>query len=63
MHGLEAEKGTLLDDDNKLEVFFKQMIQMCLWRVLSVMFMYYPDTCIRGNATVPQPHFTRKYSD
>ncbi|KAI0049733.1 DUF89 domain-containing protein [Auriscalpium vulgare] len=31
MHDLEAEKDTLASDPDKLEVLFREMIQMCLW--------------------------------
>ncbi len=31
MHELEKEKNTVRSDDVKLEVFFRQMIQMSLW--------------------------------
>lgn len=38
MHDLEAEKGVLMSDDDKLEVFFKQVIQMSLWLVHSIIY-------------------------
>lgn len=31
MHEIEKEKNTVRSDDVKLEVFFRQMIQMSLW--------------------------------
>ncbi|KAI0316951.1 DUF89 domain-containing protein [Amylostereum chailletii] len=31
MHELEAEKEALISDPDKLEVIFREMIQMCLW--------------------------------
>ena len=31
MHEIEKEKDTIRSDDTKLEVFFRQMIQMSLW--------------------------------
>ena len=31
MHELETRKGSFVDDQEKLGVLFKEMIQMCLW--------------------------------
>jgi hypothetical protein len=31
MNELESQKATLESDPAKLEVLFKEMIQMCLW--------------------------------
>lgn len=39
MHDLESEKKELVDDPEKLEVLFKEMIQMCLWYVLLCSFV------------------------
>ena len=33
MHDLEAEKDALEADPDKLEVIFREMVQMCLWQV------------------------------
>ncbi|KAI6102943.1 DUF89 domain-containing protein [Pisolithus sp. B1] len=35
MHELETEKKKLVDDPGKLSVLFKEMVQMCLWCVLT----------------------------
>jgi damage-control phosphatase, subfamily III len=33
MHELQDQKATVESDPDKLEVLFKEMIQMCLWCV------------------------------
>lgn len=35
MHELEAEKDVLESDPDKLEVIFREMVQMSLWYVRS----------------------------
>jgi hypothetical protein len=39
MHELESEKVKLQGDPDKLEVLFKEMIQMCLWLVCILVFV------------------------
>ena len=39
MHELESEKAKLEGDPDKLEVLFKEMIQMCLWLVCIFLFV------------------------
>lgn len=35
MHELEDQKDTLVGDADKLQVLFKEMVQICLWYVFS----------------------------
>lgn len=39
MHELESEKAKFEGDPDKLEVLFKEMIQICLWLVSIFVFM------------------------
>jgi hypothetical protein len=53
MHELESQKLTLRSDPDKLDVLFKEMIQICLWWVdLAVCPIMALTSHHRGNATV-----------
>jgi hypothetical protein len=53
MHELESQKSTLRSDPDKLDVLFKEMIQICLWWVdLAVCPIMALTSHHRGNATV-----------
>jgi hypothetical protein len=39
MYELESEKVKLQEDPDKLEVLFREMIQMCLWLVFISVFV------------------------
>lgn len=52
MHELEAEKDVVRNDREKHAVLFKEMVQMCLWCVMSLLIGDRTDVERRGNATV-----------
>ena len=53
MHEIEDQKAILESDPDKLEVLFKEMVQMCLWWVhLNLRLLIALISDHRGNATV-----------
>jgi len=54
MHELESERETLAQDEGKLKVLFKEMLQICLWGNATVRRV---PTCLMILMTLPSRTF------